>query len=145
MRRGSGGSLVQFSSRPESASRSCSATNIMNNPRAFEFAAGNSGLWSIVSIEPVIGETLAGADRLDVSAPTQRARVTWVLRGVLSNLRYVTADERQSLTATQVDPGRPEATRAALIPIKKNTEWWNLPQDDRRQILANRSRHIQTG
>lgn len=117
----------------------------MNNPRAFEFAAGSTGIWSIVSIKPVIGDTLPAAERLDVSAPVLRQGAAWVLRGVTSNVRYVTAAERQLLMAKQVDPGRAKATRAALIPIKKSAAWWDLPQDERRKILEDRSRHIQTG
>ena len=41
--------------------------------------------------------------------------------------------------------GRPEATRAALIPIRKNAAWWNLAQDERRAIFEERSRHIAIG
>ena len=38
-----------------------------------------------------------------------------------------------------------EATRAALIPIRKSEAWWALPQDERRAIFEERSRHIATG
>src|SRR5258706_13272272 len=38
--------------------------------------------------------------------------------------------------------GRPESTRGALIPIKKSRAWWELPQDERRAIFEERSRHI---
>jgi len=41
--------------------------------------------------------------------------------------------------------GRPEATNAAFIPIRKNSAWWALPQDDRRKIVAEQSTHIKTG
>ncbi|MDQ3502276.1 MAG: chlorite dismutase family protein, partial [Actinomycetota bacterium] len=41
--------------------------------------------------------------------------------------------------------GRPEATRAALIPISKSSAWWALPQDERREIFEERSHHIATG
>ena len=36
--------------------------------------------------------------------------------------------------------GRPEATHAALIPIKKSATWWELTQEERRQIFEDRSR-----
>jgi chlorite dismutase len=69
----------------------------------------------------------------------------WLLRGVTSNLRYVTAAEKGLLAAKQADLGRPEATRAALIPIRKQSAWWDLPQDERRKIFEDRSHHIKTG
>jgi chlorite dismutase len=40
---------------------------------------------------------------------------------------------------------RPEATRAALIPIRKNAAWWKLAQDERRHILEEDSHHIAVG
>ena len=39
----------------------------------------------------------------------------------------------------------PEATLAALIPITKSAAWWSLAQDERREILEDRSRHIAIG
>ena len=68
-----------------------------------------------------------------------------MLKGATSHERYVTRDEKQRLTSVQPPLGRPEATLAALIPIKKNDEWWQLPQDERRAIFEQRSRHIETG
>ena len=38
--------------------------------------------------------------------------------------------------------GRPEATCAALIPIKKSAAWWELTQEERRQIFEDKSHHI---
>ena len=37
------------------------------------------------------------------------------------------------------------AKRAALIPITKSAEWWELAQDERREIFEERSRHTATG
>jgi hypothetical protein len=50
-------------------------------------------------------------------------------------VRYLTRGEQDLLTAKQADVGRREATRAALIPIKKTTAWWELPHDERRRHL----------
>ena len=41
--------------------------------------------------------------------------------------------------------GWPDATRAALIPIRKNNAWWDLSQDERRAIFEEQSHHIATG
>jgi hypothetical protein len=44
------------------------------------------------------------------------------------------------------DPlGRAASTRAALIPITKSDAWWELPQDERRQIFEETSHHVATG
>ena len=40
---------------------------------------------------------------------------------------------------------RPHATCAALIPIRKTAAWWALPQDERRHIFEESSRHVATG
>jgi chlorite dismutase len=69
----------------------------------------------------------------------------WLLRGVVSNERYVTREEREGLKAVQEGLGRPAATRAALIPIRKVPAWWDLAQDERRAILEEQSQHIRIG
>ena len=69
----------------------------------------------------------------------------WSLRGVTSNERYVERSERVTLTSRQEGLGRIRATCAALIPIKKSAAWWDLTQDERRQILERDSHHIAIG
>lgn len=118
------------------------------NTRLYTFAAGNAGAWSITSIKPVTGDTLALAPKLAVlegGPPATPERSVWALHGVTSNVRYATRSERESLTAKQVAPGRPAATRAALIPIRKSAPWWDLTQDERRRIFEDASHHTQTG
>ena len=119
------------------------------NPRLFTFVGGKAGAWSIVQFKPVAGAPLPIADRLDVvhgaAVGTALDSAKWALRGVTSNVRYTTRAEKDILVAKQADPGRPEATRAALIPIKKNAAWWDLPEDERRRIFEESSHHIKTG
>ena len=50
-----------------------------------------------------------------------------------------------SLVARQEMLHRPQATRAALIPIRKTAAWWDLAQDERRAIFEEQSRHIGIG
>jgi chlorite dismutase len=64
---------------------------------------------------------------------------------VTSHERYVTRKEHEALSAVQEQLGRPTATRAALIPVKKSADWWALAQDERRAIFEERSHHIATG
>jgi chlorite dismutase len=61
---------------------------------------------------------------------------------VVSNPRYSTTSELRQLTAVSPPLGRPEATRAALIPIKKSEAWWTMGQDERRAIFEEQSGHI---
>lgn len=116
--------------------------------RLFSFVGGGAGPWRVTGIHAIAGESLANVQRLSVVAgavaePSQGA--TWVLRGLTSNERYVNRAEKDRLVATQPALGRPEATCAALIPIRKNASWWGLTQDERRSIFEERSKHIETG
>jgi hypothetical protein len=70
------------------------------------------------------------------------AGCAWELRGVVSHQRYVERTEGEALRGAQAGLGRPEATRAALIPIRKSERWWSLAQDERRAIFEERSKHI---
>ncbi len=54
-------------------------------------------------------------------------------------------DETARLKAVQPSLDRPEASCAALIPIRKNAAWWNLAQDERRRIFEDTSRHTAIG
>src|SRR5262249_56021496 len=82
-----------------------------------------------------------------VERPTTEANnnVAWTLRGVTSNVRYTNQNEATALAERQQGLGRPAATRAALIPIRKNEAWWALAQDERRAIFEERSHHIAIG
>ncbi len=118
------------------------------NSRLFTFVGGKVGTWSVVQVKAVVGDPLAIAERLDVvhgPIPTVPDGAKWVLHGITSNVRYITSAEQDLLAAKQADLGRPKATRAALIPIKKNTAWWELPQDERRRIFEESSHHVKTG
>ena len=116
-------------------------------PLLVVFAGGASGPWRVQWIDAVIGESLPITERLAVlegEGTRHPAGAGWVLRGVTSNERYVNEDERAALTARSAGLGRPEATYAALIPIRKSETWWELTQEARREIFEERSRHIAT-
>jgi chlorite dismutase len=97
-------------------------------------------------VVPFRGESLPAVPCLDVvlgeaSIPVAGFR----LRGVTSNERYVTGDEKHTLVERQKAIFRDGASFGALIPIKKSDAWWALPQDERRAIFEERSRHIAIG
>ena len=115
--------------------------------RLFNFVAGDAGPWIIEGIKPVIGESLAIAGRLAIiggETPLPEG-CSWLLRGVISNERYVTHEEREALRAVQAGLGRGQSVRAALIPIRKSPAWWALAQDERRAVIEEQSRHIHIG
>lgn len=111
------------------------------------FAGGVVGAWRVESIEPVTGPSLPMVSRLAVldEAGLGELDVAWALRGLTSNVRYTRRNEQEALVAKQAELGRPEATRAALIPLTKSEAWWGLAQDERREILEERSHHIAIG
>src|SRR5262249_44888053 len=100
-------------------------------PLLVTFAAGLSEVWRIDRIEAVIGSGLPPAEGLAVLEDGGHPGLaTWVLRGVTSNTRYTQRQELDTLAARQEALGRPHATRAALIPIRKTDAWWALAQDE---------------
>lgn len=111
------------------------------------FRGGETGAWRVTRIEAAAGSSLEAVSHVAIAAhdlsPVPLDR--WRLRGTLSHARYVTRVEREHLLAVQPELNRPEATRAALIPIRKSAAWWDLAQDERRAIFEERSRHIATG
>ena len=119
----------------------------MSSP-SFSFVAGDRGKWEVVSVSPVVGESLEPVPYLDIrneylmNLPVD---FRWLLRGVTSNQRYVNNAEQACLMSSQPQLGRPEATCAALIPIRKTRKWWDMTQEDRRRIFEEKSHHIAKG
>ncbi|MDP2803516.1 MAG: chlorite dismutase family protein [Phreatobacter sp.] len=117
----------------------------MTDPLAIAFTAGETGPWRIAACTPVTGTALPAAPRLAVTAAGAAPGGVWTLIGTTSNTRYATRAETDALAARQQGLGRPAATCAALIPIRKSAAWWALAQDERRDIFEARSRHTAIG
>lgn len=113
----------------------------------YSFHGGKSGNWRVITYSTLKGAALPLVERLSIvsGAATTPDNAAWVLRGFTSNLRYTTTAEAKLLRARQEDLGRPEAKRAALIPIRKTAQWWQLAQDERRRIFEETSRHTTIG
>jgi hypothetical protein len=114
----------------------------------YAFIGGKSGKWRVSHARLVRGEALADVAALDIVPAGEIASspsAGWVLRGQISNLRYVTRAELTTLRARQAPLGRHAATRAALIPIKKSPAWWDLAQDERRAVFEEQSQHTAIG
>ena len=118
------------------------------NARVFSFVGGEVGPWRVVKMSTVVGNALSDAKRLNIVAgvvPQMPDGAKWLLRGLTSNERYVTRQEKEQLVTKQPTLGRPEATCAALIPIRKTASWWALAQDERRRVFEESSKHVATG
>lgn len=118
------------------------------NPRLTTFTGSAIGPWRVTGMRAVAGDPLPLAARVDMRIGEMDAGLpgaAWTLRGVTSNERYVTREEKQALAAKQQGLGHPESICAALIPIRKNAAWWALTQDERREILETKSHHIRIG
>jgi chlorite dismutase len=116
-------------------------------PSPVMFVAGEAGPWRIEKSDAVLGDAMEIAPRLFIADgrnyPSQRG--VWSLMGTSSNGRYVRRSEAEELAAIQEGLGRPQATCAALIPIRKSAEWWAMAQDERRAIMEEQSHHIGIG
>lgn len=116
--------------------------------RFYTFVGGNTGRWRVSDIRTIAGHGIESVSHVEIindDLQQTPAGATWALRGVVSNQRYTNRTELDSLKAVQPSLGRPEATCAVLIPITKSATWWELAQDERREIVEARSAHIATG
>jgi chlorite dismutase len=112
------------------------------------FAGGTEGDWRVERVQAIVGPPLRAVSRvamLEGKGGTRAGKATWLLHGVTSEERYTNRAEHDALAALQPPLGRPEAVRAALIPIRKSADWWELTPDVRREIFEERSHHLATG
>jgi hypothetical protein len=112
------------------------------------FRGGQTGAWRVTTLSPVKGETLAPVRSLSIvhseaiALPLLPSQTSWRLAGVASYPRYVERAEKTQLEEVQAGLGRPQASCAALIPIRKSSAWWELTQGERRGIFEDQSHHI---
>lgn len=117
-------------------------------PRLFTFVGSDKGPWAVQSARTLVGAALPSAPFLSVLAGVAEPAISataWTLTGITSNDRYVERYEKTALMGAQAGLGRAEATRAALIPIRKTPAWWALTQDERRAVFEEQSHHIAVG
>jgi len=114
--------------------------------RLFTFTGGPVGTWRVRSQVPYIGAPLLPVSHVEViNGNSPSPADGWSLRGITSNDRYVARAEKQELVSRQQGLGRPEASYAALIPIRKTASWWVLTQDERRAVFEEQSQHMRIG
>src|SRR5262245_44174574 len=101
----------------------------MPAPLLVLFVGGQNGPWKVESQKVLAGLSLPAAKRLAVyEGGGPEPEGLWTLRGFTSNSRYTGKDEKAALDKVQPPLNRPEATCAALIPIKKSQAWWDMGQ-----------------
>ncbi len=116
--------------------------------RLFTFVGADQGPWAVRSARTLMGDALPPATCLQVvegAAVLPPAGAAWALAGITSNDRYVERHEKVALVGAQAGLGRAQASRAALIPIRKLPAWWALTQDERRAVFEAKSHHIAIG
>jgi hypothetical protein len=116
--------------------------------RMFSFRGGDAGPWRVVEMKSIAGEPLPAARKLAIASGPEHPpdpKAAWVLRGITSNERYVDRGERGQIVAKLLGLGRPEASRAALIAVRKNEAWWALTQEERLSIFKEQSHHTRIG
>ncbi len=112
------------------------------------FLGGATGPWRVEKVSSLRGAPLpavGAVQKVEADTFVTDPAAAWALQGVRSNERYLNRGEKTQLAKLQAGLGRPDSTRAALIPITKSNAWWDLPQDERRSILEERSHHIEIG
>lgn len=112
----------------------------------YNYVGGVSGAWEVTSLVARRGDSLAAVSHVDiVNGPLRRTPVgtVWLMSGLVRNTRYVSREE-------VLPPGAPRPveqspTCAALIPIRRSPEWWQLGQAARRELLQSQSRRTPVG
>ncbi len=118
----------------------------MTSGRLFTFNGSSSGSWRVRSQVAYLGQPIATVACVSVhSGATAAPADGWSFRGITSNDRYVARTEKRELAERQEGLGRPEATYAALIPIRKSAAWWAMTQDERRAVFEEQSKHMRIG
>ncbi|HEY9048149.1 MAG TPA: chlorite dismutase family protein [Ohtaekwangia sp.] len=115
----------------------------------FSFIGSARGSWKVQSMTTVTGRSLEYVSAIDVRAGElnliEKSSAAWVITAALSHARYTTRKEKVELADSSLQTGNPDFDFAAMIPIKKSAEWWEMTQDERRRIFEEDSRHIRNG
>lgn len=119
-----------------------------SNARGFTYIGGDTGSLSVIGHHNISGTPIAIVRRVDVRAGVLRdgaIGACWAFAGVASNDRYTTRPEKTELVGLQAKMDRATSTQSALILLRKSNDWWAMTQDERREVLEERSHHIAIG
>lgn len=114
----------------------------------YSFVGSDVGRWRVTEQNTIVGAPLELVQRIEViNSPLNNLieKGAWALQGFTSNVRYANRNEIVKLQSVQEGLNRKKSSCAALIPIKKNAEWWAMSQDERRSIFEEQSHHTEIG
>ena len=120
-----------------------------NDNMIFRFIGNHIGEYSIASQVTITGLSLPRTNYLSISTvenniPQEINFDSWVIDGIKSNLRYTTQKEKIELESS-TGSNFSRSYISCMIPIKKSDAWWNLAQDERREIIEEQSKHFSIG
>lgn len=103
----------------------------------YNYVGGNAGAWEVTEFKTHRGQPLAAVSHLEIiNGPLDHAPsgATWVFTGCVQNTRYVSREELLPPGSRRTFNAPPPKTCAALIPLRRSNEWWQLGDAVRREI-----------
>ncbi len=114
----------------------------------YTYVGGTSGPWEVTQLLVRRGDPLSHVSHVGIiNGRLNRtpAGTAWILSGVVRNTRHVTREEFVPPGACRIAGNSPVSTCAALIPIRRSPEWWQLGRESRRDLLNPPSRRPPRG
>ncbi len=107
------------------------------NDTCYNYVGGTSGAWEVSELTTYRGPPLVPVSHLEIiNGPMERtpSSATWVFSGFVQNTRYVSREELLPPSSRRAFTAPPPRTCAALIPLRRSKEWWQLGDAVRREI-----------
>lgn len=104
----------------------------------YTYVGGTFGAWEVTQLLSRRGDPLPQVTHVDIiNGRLNRtpAGTAWILSGVVRNTRQVTREEFVPPGTSRTVCNFPAPTCAALIPIRRSLEWWQLDREARREML----------
>ena len=107
--------------------------------------SGSKTEYDILEVAPIRGKISVSVEpgqrmvRIENSEPLERASSEVKFKGTVRHLQYTAEAVRTELQKISTPAFPASGTTAVLIPIRKNAEWWGLPQDKRQQYFEKKN------
>ena len=114
----------------------------------YTYVGGTTGAWEVTDQFARRGARLVPITRLDVHGDHLNRSplgTAWILSGLVRNTRYVTREEFAVPEKRIRACAPPAPTCAALIPIRRSPDWWQLGREARHEILEAQSQQTPSG
>lgn len=109
----------------------------------YTYVGGSSGAWKVTQSTVRSGEPLPAVTHIDIVQGRAEAPsgASWILSGLVRSTRYVSRED----SPHRIDPSHLDPTCAALILIRRSSEWWKLGTADQNELLQPPSRAANPG